>query len=104
MAVTRGWKRLGKVILKHNVPAVCQCGYRARLDSLLRCAGLGGVDAVDDISDEPDVYVPYTGDEDVFAPVHDAETVGQAFDRGAELMGRAAHDAMGSQSRMPAEV
>ncbi len=33
MAVTRGWKRLGKVILKHNIPAVCQCGYRARLDS-----------------------------------------------------------------------
>ena len=106
MAVTTGWKRLGKVLLKHSVPAVCQCGYRARLDALLRCADLGGVDAVDDISDEPepDVYVPYTGDEPMFRPVHEAETVGQVFDRAAELMRDFGRMGMGSQADTAAQV
>ena len=86
MATMRGWKRLGKAILKHNVPAVCQCWYKTRLDSLLRCAGLPGCDQIDDISDEPDIYVRYAGDEDIWAMVQAAETVGQAFDRGAETL------------------
>lgn len=90
MATVRGWKRLGKAILKHNVPAVCQCGYKTRLDSLLRCAGLPGCDQIDDISDEPDIYVRYAGDEALWASVQDAQTVGQAFDRGQETLRRRA--------------
>ena len=47
-----------------------------------------GCDQIDDISDEPDIYVPYAGDEDIWATVQAAETVGQAFDRGAETLCR----------------
>ena len=100
MATVRGWKRLGKAILKHNVPAVCQCGYKTRLDSLLRCAGLPGCDAIDDISDEPDIYVQYAGDESIWASVRDTETVGQVFDRGDEtLRQRAAEHTVPTQEQ-----
>ena len=104
MATVRGWKRLGKAILKHNVPAVCQCGYKTRLDSLLRCAGLPGCDQIDDISDEPDIYVRYAGDEALWASVQDAQTVGQAFDRGQEtLRRRAAEQTVPTQEQIPTQ-
>lgn len=95
MATMRDWKRLGKVILKHNVPVMCQCEYRSCLDSLLRCAGLGGVDAIDDISDEPNIYVPYTGDKEMF--IHDTETMGQVFDRAGEILTQAVDQIMPTQ-------
>ena len=101
MATVRGWKRLGKAILKHNVPAVCQCGYKTRLDSLLRCAGLPGCDQIDDISDEPDIYVRYGGDEALWASVQDAQTVGQAFDRGQETLRRRAAEQ--AQEQIPTQ-
>ncbi|XP_078173935.1 uncharacterized protein LOC144567635 [Carex rostrata] len=103
MATVRGWKRLGKAILKHNVPAVCQCGYKTRLDSLLRCAGLPGCDQIDDISDEPDIYVRYGGDEALWASVQDAQTVGQAFDRGQETLRRRAAEQATQEQAVPTQ-
>ena len=45
-----------------------------------------GCDQIDDISDEPDIYIPYAGDEDIWATVQAAEIVGQAFDKGTETL------------------
>ena len=79
-----------------------------RLDSLLRCAGLPGCDQIDDISDEPDIYVRYGGDEALWASVQDAQTVGQAFDRGQETLRRRAAEqaqeqAVPTQEQIPTQ-
>jgi hypothetical protein len=84
MATVRGWKRLGK--------AIC--------------------DQIDDISDEPDIYVRYAGDEALWASVQDAQTVGQAFDRGQETLRRRATEqtvptqeqAVPTQEQIPTQV
>ena len=89
--------------------AQCTCGvpmwYKTHLDSLLRCAGLPECDQIDDISDEPDIYVRYAGDEDIWATVQAAETVSQAFDRGAEMLRQcAAEQTVPTQEQIPTQA
>lgn len=74
-----GWKTFRKVILNHNVPTVCACGYRSHPDALLRCVGEGEYDQIYDISHEPDINVRYSGDETLFHGVHNTNAAGQAI-------------------------
>ena len=77
MYLTKGWRKMGKCLMRKNAPQVIVAGYKDQLDSVLRLAGISTEsDHLDDL-DSGDSHP--TGDEPRFPEVERAPTGRDAF-------------------------
>jgi len=83
MYMTKGWRKMGKCLMRKNTPQVIVAGYKDQLDNVLRHAGLPESDHLADL-DSGDSHP--TDAEPTFPEVESAPTGLDAF--------RAAQDAL----------
>lgn len=86
--ITRGWKRLGKIMLCSSAPPVVVAGYKDQLDKILRLADLPRYEDLGDMNDE-DSAEPMSTPEPDFSEILSAPTADAAFQRFGDRVVRA---------------
>jgi hypothetical protein len=76
--ITRGWKKLGKIMLCSSAPPVVVAGYKDQLDKILRLADLPRYEDLDQMVDE-DSAEPFSTPEPDFSEILSAATPEAAF-------------------------